>query len=111
MYNTTPPRPLCYHLFITQRSNLAGGRCSRAGRAPVVAGRLGEGALLGGLGGVVCGGGLAAGGHPLHGGAAGVDADVPVCGLRRSTVTACCCPPMSMLKYFGPLLITLYGPL
>jgi len=26
-------------------------------------------------------------------------------------VTACCWPPMSMLKYLGPLLITLYGPL
>ncbi len=84
----TPPRPLCYHLLITQRSNLAGARRSRAGRAPVVAGRPGEGVLLGGLGGDVCGGGLAAGGRPLRGGAAGVDADVPVCGLRRSTVTA-----------------------
>ena len=38
--------------MFTQRSNLAGGRLSRAGRAPVVAGRPGEGVLLAGLGGV-----------------------------------------------------------
>jgi hypothetical protein len=31
--------------------------------------------------------------------------------LRRSTVTACSCPPMSMVKYLGVLATTRYGPL
>ena len=53
---------------------------------PALAGRLlllagpGKGVLLAGLWGVVGGGGLAAGGRPLRGGAAVVEAAVPVCG-------------------------------
>ncbi len=46
---TLLPLDLCV-ITITQRSNFAGGRRSRAGRALAVAGRPGEGALLGGLG-------------------------------------------------------------
>ena len=91
---------------------MAGGRLSLAGLALVVAGRPGEAALAAGGGeGVGAAVVAAAGGRPLRGGAAGVVASAPVCGLRRSTVTACSWPPMSTVKYLGFLDITRYGPL
>ena len=79
-----------------------GGLRSLAGLAAAVAGNPGEAALAAGGGdGGVEGGAAAAGGRPRRGAAAGVVAAVPVCGLRRSTVTACCWPPMSRVKYLG----------
>ena len=51
------------------------------------------------------------GGRPRLGGAAGVVSALPVCGFRRSTVTAVLLPPMSRRKYLGPFSSTLYGPL
>ena len=73
----------------------------------MVAGRPGKGALLARLGGDVSAGSLAACGRPQQGGTTGVDAAVPVCSLRRSTVTAWDCPPMLILKYLCPLSMTL----
>ena len=81
----------------------------RAGRAPVVAGSPGDGARAGVDGAVdiagVAGevgavdiageGDRCRGGRPRLGGAAGVVSALPVCGFRRSTVTAVCLPPMS----------------
>ena len=90
---------------------MAGGRLSLAGLALVVAWRPGEAALAAGGGGEGAAGVAAAGGRPRRGGAAGVAAADPVCGLRRSTVTACSWPPMSMVKYLGVLATTWYGPL
>ena len=80
----------------------------RAGRAPVVAGRPGDGAWAGVVGAIVIAGvvgeagvvgavviaGVASeacrciGGQLRRGGAAGVTPAVPVCGFRGSTVTA-----------------------
>ena len=51
------------------------------------------------------------GGRPRLGGAAGVVAALPVCGFRRSTVTAVCLQTMSRGKYLGPFSNTLLGPL
>ena len=51
------------------------------------------------------------GGRPRLGGGAGVVSEVPVCGFRRSTVTAVLLPPMSRRKYLGPFSSTFYGPL
>jgi hypothetical protein len=103
----------------------------RAGRAPVVAGSPGEGARAGVVGAVDIAGvagevgvdgavviagvagevGRCRGGRPRRGGAGGAVSAVPVCGFRRSTVTAVLLPPMSRRKYLGPLSSTLYGPL
>ena len=96
----------------------------RAGRAPVVAGSPGDGARTGVDGAVDIAGvagevgavdiaGVAGeadrchGRCPRLGGAAGVASAFPVCGFRRSTVTAVLLPPMSRRKYLGPFSNTL----
>ena len=77
----------------------------------MVAGRPGEGDLaVGVLNSGVDGDddvATARGGRPLRGGAAGVALAVPVWGLRRSTDTAVCLPPMSRRKNLGSLSRTL----
>jgi len=77
----------------------------------VVAGRPGDAARAAGGGGVDVGATAAAGGRPWRDGAAGDAAAVPVCGLRRSTVTVCCWPPTSRVKYLGVFATTRYGVL
>ena len=96
----------------------------RAGRAPVVAGSPGDGARAGvegavdiagvagevgavNIAGVAGEGDRCRGGRPRLGGAAGVVSALPVCGFRRSTVTAVLLPPMSRRKYLGPFSNTL----
>ena len=85
-----------------------------------MAGSPGEGARAGVVGAVdiagVAGevgvvGAVVIAGRPRRGGAAGAVSAVPVCGFRRSTVTAVLLPPMSRREYLGPLSSTLYGPL
>jgi hypothetical protein len=85
-----------------------GCRLSLDSLALVVAGRPGDAALAAGGGGEGAVG-TTAGGRPRCSAAASIAAAAPVCGLRRSTVTACCWPPISRVKYLGVRLTTRYG--
>ena len=94
------------------------GEGTRAGvvGAVDIAGVAGEVGEVGVVGAVVIAGvagevGRCCGGRPRRGGAAGAVSAVPVCGFRRSTVTAVLLPAMSRRKYLGPFSSTLYGPL